>query len=93
MSNLGYSDFILDALEQSTEDTNDSEKFQHRQNLIQSHVEKNGLIKLKSNTLGMESYYYDSRTKTVYKVNNVCEEVRFEIVRCTETILRYNSLI
>jgi hypothetical protein len=96
MSNLGYSEFILDASEQSTKHADDLNKFRYRQNLIQSHVAKNGLVKLKSHTFGMESYYYDDKTKTIYKVNNVREwfndDVRFEIVPDTETILRINSL-
>lgn len=44
-----------------------------RQQLISKIVLENNLIELKSDYLGMDSYYYNKERKTMYKVSNVCD--------------------
>jgi hypothetical protein len=68
-----------------------------RQELIQQHVRNNGLVKLKSDYLGMDSFYYDKRTKTMYKLCNICDSSKninpiFNI-STDQHILKLNSLI
>ena len=42
-----------------------------RQDNIQKFVDDNNLIKLKCDYFGMDSYYYDTNYKTMYKVSNI----------------------
>ena len=42
-----------------------------RQDNIQKFVDDNNLIKLKCDYFGMDSYYYDTNYKTMYKVCNI----------------------
>jgi hypothetical protein len=96
-NNLNYSDFIL-----SSEAIKNKQEYNNAQNnrrihLIDKHVTENGLIKLKSAYLGTDSYYYDKKTKIMYKVCYVChwnrnENPTFEISN-DANILRLNSLI
>ena len=44
---------------------------QTRRNSIKEYVEKHDLIKLECDYLGMDSYYYDNKTKTMYRVCNI----------------------
>lgn len=47
------------------------EKHTTRQDNIQKFVDDNNLIKLKCDYFGMDSYYYDTNYKTMYKVCNI----------------------
>jgi len=69
----------------------------HRQQLIKDYVTRNGYIELKSDYLGMDSYYYDKTNKVMYKVCNHCGwngdiNPVFEISK-DEHILQFNSLM
>ena len=96
-NNLNYGDFIL-----SSEAIRDKEQLKIEQNikrkyLIDKHVTENGLIKLKSVYLDMNSYYYDEKTKIMYKVCNICDwsgnpNPVFELSN-NANILRLNLLI
>jgi hypothetical protein len=93
MSQLNYSDFILDS------ETIQSRQQQNirRQQLIKNHVIINGYIELNSDYYGMDSYYYDKTKKVMYKVCNVCDwsgniTPVFEISN-DEHILKLNLLI
>lgn len=44
-----------------------------RRQLIAEHVRTHNLIELQCDYLGMDSYYYDGRSKIMYKVCNICD--------------------
>lgn len=97
MNQLKYSDFILSS--ESIQEKCDIKTKQNikRKQLIKNHVISNGYIELKSDYLGMDSYYYDKLYKIMYKVCNVCDWTGdinpvFEITY-DEHILKLNSLI
>ena len=97
MNNLHYSDFILSS--ESIQNKKEYEREQNikRKHLIDTHVSKNCLIKLRSDYYGMDSYYYDKKTNIMYKVCNVCNwsgdvNPTFEISNDSH-ILKLNSLI
>ncbi len=75
----------------------EEEQNRKRQGLINQYVKNHGLIELQSDYLGMDSYYYDKKMRTMYKVSNVCSQYSspnpiFEISK-DEHILKLNSLI
>lgn len=70
-----------------------------RQQLIQQHVKKHGWIELQCDYFGMDSYYYDTKQKIMYRVTNVVgwnpnRDISpvFEVCR-DEHILKLNSLM
>ena len=96
-NNLNYSDFILSSEAIQDKEQRERQQSLHRKYLIDKHVAENGLIKLKSAYLGMDSYYYDQKTTIMYKVCNMChwnrnENPTFEISNDVN-ILRLNLLI
>ena len=70
-NNLNYSDFILSSEAIQDKEQRERQQSLHRKYLIDKHVAENGLIKLKSAYLGMDSYYYDQKTTIMYKVCNM----------------------
>lgn len=96
-NNLNYSDFILSSEAIQDKKQYEREQNQKRKHLIDKYVAENGLIKLKSDYFGMDSYYYNKNTKFMYKVCNICDWSRnanptFEISNDSH-ILRLNLLI
>ena len=92
-----YSEFVLSNEEMQNKEQMSREVNLKRRHLIESHVKKNGLVELKSDYLGMDSFYYDTKTKTMYKVTNVCGWGResnptFEVSN-DQHILKLNSLL
>lgn len=97
MNKLSYSDFTLDEETIQKKKAIELNRNTKRGQLIKNHVIRNGYILLKSDYLGMDSYYYDKTKKTVYKVCNICswyEDINpvFEI-SMDQHILKLNSLI
>lgn len=94
---MHYSEFVLTPEERADKDKVKREKQLERNALINKHVIDNKLVELKSDELGMNSYYYDTTRKIMYKVLNlyiegyVVEPV-FSISD-NQHILQYNSLI
>ncbi len=96
MKQTNYASFILDESEQNTKREQEIKRNTKRQQLIKSIVKTNGLIELKCDYFGMDSYYYDVLRKNMYKICNVCDDWRdinptFEI-STDEHILKLNSL-
>ena len=94
---MQYSDFILSNQEIQNKNQVDLEINTKRKNFIDTHVKNNDLIKLKSAYLNMDSYYYHYKTKTMYKVTNICSWSKdsnpvFEVSN-DQTILRLNHLL
>ena len=78
---------------------NEQKMVTRRSDLIRDHVLKNNLIPLNCDYFGMDSYYYNYTTKTMYKVCNVYNkyidrgiEPNFEI-STDYHILSLNNLI
>jgi hypothetical protein len=68
-----------------------------RHNYIKQFAKENNLILLESDYLGMDSYYYDTNNKIMYKVCNICSSVDKSIkpifeVSCDYHILQLNKL-
>lgn len=55
---------------------NEQKMVTRRSDLIRDHVLKNNLIPLNCDYFGMDSYYYNSETKTMYKVCNVYDKYK-----------------
>ena len=80
--------------------TTELEIKKRRDAFIKQHVEKNKLILLKCDYFGVDSYYYNHHTKTLYKVCNVYNkytdsssiEPNFEVSNDTH-ILSLNNLL
>lgn len=94
---MHYSEFVLTPEERADKDTVKREKQLERNALINKHVFDNKLVELKSDELGMNSYYYDTTRKIMYKVLNLyiegyAVEPVFSISD-NQHILQYNSLI
>ena len=94
---LSYSEFILDAQSMQDKRKIESDRNTVRDQLIQNHVAKHGLVELKCDYYGMDSYYYDKLTKVMYKVDRICNwnenpNPVFEISHDLH-ILKLNSLI
>ncbi len=97
MSNLNYSPFIL-----SHEEVQDKQQVldiqnKKRRELIKQQVISNEYIELKNDYFGMDSYYYDTKRKIMYKVSNVCDWSNninpvFEVSN-DQHILQLNSLL
>ncbi len=49
-----------------------NEEQKQRTELIAQYVKTNGLTRLECNYFGMDNYYYNHETKTMYKVNVLC---------------------
>ena len=93
---LNYGEFILSDEQNMEKRNEENDKNQRRQELIKQFVMKNGYVKLKCDYLGMDSYYYDTTRKIMYKVCNICDWTgdvipKFEISN-DEHILRLNSI-
>lgn len=86
---MKYSTYIL---------LNKEEQTNVRNSYIREAVLNNGLIKLKSIFYGMDSYYFDYKKNTMYKVSkNLCdwngdETTIFEVCN-DQNILEYNGFI
>jgi hypothetical protein len=92
-SSLGYASFSLSEEEEAEKQKKHLYEMQTRSQLIQNHVKKHQLIELKSDYLGMDSYYLDQTTALVYKVCNVgCGVPEFRITNDSH-ILRLNGLL
>jgi hypothetical protein len=93
---MEYSEFILSDKEKQNKEMTMNNQNTIRQNMIKDFVTNNGLTKLKSMYFGMDSYYYDYKKHTMYKVHNVCgwngdATPTFEV--CNDrNILEYNGL-
>jgi hypothetical protein len=79
--------------------TTELEIKKRRDDLIKQHVEKHKLILLKCDYFGVDSYYYNYHTKTMYKVCNVYNKYidrgitpNFEVSNDTH-ILSINNLL
>ena len=66
---------------------------QTRKNLIKEYVEKHDLIKLECDYLGMDSYYYDNKTKTMYRVCNIGNPKPKFKISDDKHILKLNNII
>jgi uncharacterized membrane-anchored protein len=92
-----YSEFTLTDEERADKNRVNLEKQLERNALIEQYVIDNKLVKLKSNEYGMDSYYYDTTTKKMYKVHNLYIEGHavqpFFCDSDNQNILLYNSLI
>lgn len=77
--------------------TKDMERNRERGRLIEAYVKNHNLVALKSDYLGMDSYYYDPKTRLMYKVHNCAGpfdasiEPQFQISRDSH-IMRLNNL-
>ena len=71
---LQYGNFtpLVDVKQQNEERLRDMHNYQVRQTLIKKFVQEHGLTSLHSDYLDMDSYYYDPKSRVMYKVCTVC---------------------
>lgn len=95
MSSLSYSDFILTNEEKRIKDEKTNKVNEVRSSLIDKTVKEHGLIKLKSDYLDMSSFYFNPKTKEMYKVDNIgsaYNSTLFNVVK-NEHIMQINPHI
>jgi hypothetical protein len=93
---LNYSPFLSSIEEIQNAETILEEANAKRAELIKQRVASDKLVELKSDYLGMETYYYNKEKKQMYKVCNICVwsedyEPNF-ILSYDRHILQLNSL-
>jgi len=94
---MNYSSFVLTEKERKPKEDAMRKSNNERAILIKEYARVNNLQKLKSNYLGMSSYYYSYEYMRLYEVSNICNELDNDInpiFKCIydENILKLNNL-